>query len=92
MSRSIHQTRKSAQQAFREGNLEPTKQYSLKADLKKWTKKRRKAAPPSNGIIDSSAENKRTEEVKKTRNSVLMSALKKVKKPLAEKLDKMYSK
>ncbi len=90
MSRSIHQTQKSAQQAFRQGNLEPTKQYSLKVDLKKWMKKRRAAAALSKTTSDASADVTDTAEVDKTRNSVLMSALKRVKKHLAEKLDKMY--
>ncbi len=77
MSRSFHHTRKSAQRAFADGDFEPIKEYSLKLDLKRWTKKFKKVY----GLI------KEGRAVSKLRNSVIVSAMKKIKKSLNESLN-----
>jgi hypothetical protein len=91
MSRSVHRTRKSAQRAFSQGDPEPTKEYSLKSDIKRWSKKARKVNVIVKKTLGSSRTTLRTGLVT-TRNEVLVSALKKAKKPLNAKLDRKVRK
>ncbi len=92
MSRSIHKTRKSAQRALEQGDLEPIKEYSLKLDLKKWSKKFDKEKKTQVGMLDSVGvtSERRKNSKKRVKNSILFSALKKVKKGLNRKFDERF--
>ena len=89
MSRSFHHTRKSASRAFKHGDLEPTKEYSLKSDTKRWSKKLR----AFESVLDKASPKVGAQRRKRgLRNSALVSSIKKVKKPLNRKLDSRFAK
>ncbi|MGD1046635.1 MAG: hypothetical protein ABR936_15110 [Bacteroidota bacterium] len=91
MSRSIHHTKKSALKEFIQGNVEPIKEFSLKSDLKKFNKDFKKELALREKLEKEFGISKTSRKGIKSRNTQILSALKKVKKSLNKKVDKKYS-
>ena len=91
MSRSIHQTKRTALKEFIQGNVEPLKELSLKSDLKKFSKDIKKEFAFKAKLEEEVGMFKTDRKSQKSRNTQIMSALKKVKKSLNRKVEKRFS-
>jgi hypothetical protein len=91
MSRSIHQTRKSALKEFMQENTEPIKELSLKSDLKKFNKKYKQEYEFLTKLEKEAGMHKTARRSRKKRNTEMFAALKKVKNSLNRKVDRKYS-
>ena len=91
MSRSLHHTKKSALKEFIQGNVEPLKEYSLKSDLKKFNKNYKKELAFREKVEKEVGMSKTSRKGIKSRNTQVLSSLKKVKKSLNRKVEKKFS-
>lgn len=90
MSRSIHHTKRSALKEFIQGNVEPLKELSLKSDLKKFSRDMKKEFALKEKLENEVGMFKTGRRSHKSRNTQIISALKKVKKSLNRKVEKKF--